>query len=275
MRIFVLLGIAVLLSSCKPVSVSEEITPATDSSTSKEAPYYYWPNQGQAQIIYQVKKESNEAYQLQYPVITNLESNHPLSQAVNQTLQQDLGTFKTEALTFFDDSEAGLAAGTAIPWDYNIEWLGGHYNRLLWSIALQVYTYRGGAHGESFTQTFNYAPRENKLLNIADFFTDSTYQTPLFESLKNKLIDAKTKRWQSSGQAKAYNPTLDENLKTLTFSDELTNAWVISKQNNELGFLFFFAPYEVGAYAEGSYEVFVPASIFKDFLKEEFKGMFE
>lgn len=274
MRTFALLSFTILLLGCNTVSPEEPSTP-TEVAETEEERYYYWPSQGQAQIIYQVEQESDEAYHLQYPVITNLEVSHPVAQAVNQTLQRNLETFKTEASTFFDDSEAGFEAGTAIPWDYSIEWLGGRYDRLLWSLALQVYTYHGGAHGNSYTQTFNYAPRENQLLNIADFFIDETYQPAVLEKIKSELVMAKTKRWQTSGQTEPYQAELDETLNNLTFSTELTNAWVISQQSGELGFLFFFAPYEVGAYSEGAYEVFVPISVFSDYLKDEFRGVFE
>lgn len=275
MKNLTLLGLVFLLTACVPSNPTPESPATTETNPKAEELYAYWPSQGQAQIIYQVRTDTDDAFQVQYPVITNLPPNHPVAVAVNQSLQADLETFKTEASTFFDDSEEGLAAGIAIPWDYTIEWLGGRYDRQLWSLALQIYTYHGGAHGTSYTHTINYSPRENKLLNLADFFTDDAYQVPLFEALKSELIKAKTERWQASGQTEEYDPGLDENLKILSFSEELTNAWVVSQQNNELGFLFFLAPYEVGAYSEGAYEVFVPVSVVSEFLKAEFKGVFE
>jgi len=139
MKTFALLSFTVLLFGCN-ITISEEPSTPAEIAEAEAEMYYYWPSQGQAQVIYQVEQESDDAYQIQYPVITNLEANHPVAQAVNQTLQRDLETFKADATTFFDDSEAGFEAGTAIPWDYTIEWLGGRYDRLLWSLALQVYT---------------------------------------------------------------------------------------------------------------------------------------
>ena len=272
MKKLILLSFVLLLTACKPVSVSEISSP--DSETD-ETQYHYWPSQGQAKIIYENVSETQAAFSLDYPRITNLLPNHPVLKAVNENYLTAIETFKTEASIFVDDSSEGVEASASIPWDYSIAWLGGRYAPELWSLAFQVYTYQGGAHGDHYTDTYNYHPASNKILTLPSFFQDDSYLEAIVASVRESIIRTKTERWETFEQEETYDASLDSNLTDTVFDTDLLDSWVVSERDDEIGLLFFFAPYAVGSYSEGSYEAFVPASVFREGLRREFEGVFE
>ena len=262
-----MLSLSVWLVACSQPS-------ANQNESTDEALFNYWPSQGQAQIVYQVITQTDDAYQVQFPEITNLEPTHPVAQAINQSSADVIATFKQEADLFFNDTDQGLSS-TSIPWDYSLEWLGGRYHPELWSLAVQVYSYQGGAHGNHFTQTYNYHPSRNEILSLNDFFTSEEYVPTLDENIRAQLITAKTERWASSGQEDDYDASLDTFLLDTDFNSKTLFSWVVAERNQAAGILFFFAPYDVGAYAEGSFEAFVPISTLSQWLKPEFQNVFE
>ena len=256
------------LSACSTTS------PNQSEITENQTLYSYWPSQGQAQITYEVVEESTPAYSVSYPKINNLPTSHPLRSAINNNYVNAIETFKSDARTFYSDTEEALAASASIPWDYTVEWLGGRYSPRLWSLAFLVYSYQGGAHGNAYTETYNYDASSNRLVRFSDFFSDDAYLESLNERIMSELVAEKTERWVTYEQAAPYDIEQDSFLKDITFDEQNLGAWVVSERNGELGILFFFSPYEIGAYVEGYYEAFVPASVFEGYLKEEYKAVF-
>ena len=273
MKNLLLLSLGLTLAACS--STPEPVLEPPSEATTASEMVSYWPSQGQAQITYAVQSEVEPAYSLTYPLIINLGPNHPLKKAVNESYTPGLETFKNEATTFFNDSEAGVTSSASIPWNYHIEWLGGRYAPDLWSLAFQIYTYSGGAHGNHYTDTYNYHPTSNKILTLASLFQDDAYLEPIADSIRASLIKEKTERWEISQQAEDYNAEQDWFLAETEFTPDILESWVVSEREGERGLLFFFAPYAVGAYAEGGYEAFVPVSVFRDDLRREFVGVFE
>ncbi|NCP67556.1 DUF3298 and DUF4163 domain-containing protein [bacterium] len=270
MKTLILFFSLVILTACNQAAVNE-----TDTTVPEEKLYSYWPSQGQAQITYEVIKESSPAYEVSYPKINNLSPNHPVFQAVNDGYVTDIQTFKSDATTFYSDSDEAVEASASIPWDYTVEWLGGRYSPKVWSLAFLIYTYQGGAHGNSYTDTYNYYAPNNKIITLNDLFAGEEYLPALNKKIMDALVAEKTERWAEYMENEAYDVEQDAFLKEVTFDERSLGSWVVSERNGELGILFFFAPYAVGAYAEGSFEAFVPASDFQDYLKEEYKEIFE
>lgn len=274
MKNLILLGLVLFLTACNSVPSAESDLSSPDSEADKPL-VHYWPSQGQAQIIYENVSEKDPAFSVDYPRITNLLPNHPLLKAVNESYLTAIETFKSEAKLFVDDSEAGIEASASIPWDYSLAWLGGRYAPEMWSLAFQVYSYQGGAHGNHYTDTYNYHPNSNKIITLPSFFQDDSYLEPIVASVRESIIITKTERWETSAQEETYDASLDSNLANTDFNADLLDSWVLSERDKAIGILFFFAPYAVGSYSEGSYEAFVPASVFRDNLRREFVGVFE
>jgi len=115
------------------------------------------------------------------------------------------------------------------------------------SIRIDYYSYSGGAHGNPFTLCYNYDLKTGKKLALADLFQPS--QVP-------KLKEEALRRIKLT-----YEGTANDDLSDLGF--------LISDEEFELGKDFFYSsagvgiiysPYEIGPYAMGFVEVFVPFS---------------
>jgi hypothetical protein len=118
-----------------------------------------------------------------------------------------------------------------------------HAPRLI-STAFAYYSYTGGAHGMSATITTNYGQfagmSRPKILTLGDFFTGKGYRKPV----EKKLLD--TLRGKKDQVASWVQ---DGTVKTLT--DQQLNNFTVSPK----GLTWYFAPYEVGPYAAGPFEV--------------------
>ena len=267
MKILVVMFCTSLLSACSWFNQTDD--PAIDGPPEgeyDEATYYYWPNQGDPVLIYEVVSYEDDGCPSELPRIVNLEHTHPLIKAVNQTYQQEATEYRKTQAEFEAELKADGSDYAPMPWDYSVSWLGGNYHPNLWSLAFQVYSYSGGAHPNHWTNTFNYQPQTNQILELADLFTGPEYETPLAIAIGDALIAEKQKRWdQFNGQT--YDVTQDFFMQDIEFEGDAINRWVVAQQDGEVGLMFFFSPYDVGPYAEGGYEVFIPNTVFAEWLK--------
>ncbi len=129
-----------------------------------------------------------------------------------------------------------------------------HYSPALVSAALTVYTFTGGAHGMSWTLTQNLRLEDGKTAPLALsalFREDSGY----LQAISNHCI-AGLKKQEASN---VVNGNITE------FAGEDLSSFVISRA----GLTVFFAPYAVGCYAEGSFEVTVPFETISPLLRPD------
>ncbi len=123
---------------------------------------------------------------------------------------------------------------------------------------ITTYTFTGGAHGNTFVETYTYTANE-KLLSINDLFVDSEKGLELIskktiESIKNNpdYKDGLPTDWFDDGTA----PTL-QNYSTF----ELTKDSLV----------IIFQQYQALAYVYGNIEVRIPLKELSNVLKPEFK----
>lgn len=271
MKIFLSLLSVFLLTACSTPNSSSR--PQTEETVA-ETQYFYWPSQGTAQVMYEILSYKSDAINVEMPQIVNLDEGHPLFDAINLGYDQAALVTRNEAEIFHSEIPTDEPSAS-LPWDHSVNWLGGRYHPALWSLAFQVYTYTGGAHPNHWTDTYNYHPVSNTLLELPDFFTSETYLPGLGKAVLEAVLVEKQTRWAESEQEGLYDPKEDSFLEDLTFDTKALSRWVVAEQNDVAGFMFFFPPYDIGAYAEGGYEVFVPKTVFEEWLKEEFKEVFE
>lgn len=124
------------------------------------------------------------------------------------------------------------------------------------SLVFDFYQYTGGAHGISGSQTFVFDLAANKVLTLADLFTPGSSPLavigPLVEAdLNTRLTDMTDAAWIHSGTGD--NP--DNYQQWALDGDQL---------------VFYFAPYQVAAYAVGPQTVSIPLSALSSILKPEF-----
>jgi len=144
-------------------------------------------------------------------------------------------------------------------------------------ISLEGFTaaYSGGAHENYGTDARIYSLQNGKQVSLSDLLTDPA--GAMAESLPFVLSDIAQQRTEKVGggaSAQTFRAeTADAVSADTILSGEL--GLVASTQAGTFGgFVVHFAPYEIGSYAEGAYKAVVPQSVFGDFLKPEYAGLF-
>ena len=117
-------------------------------------------------------------------------------------------------------------------------------DRFLWSYAMDVYEYTGGAHGNRYLLIQNYDLETGDMVNEEDLFIDDYYE-PLKTLLLNALI------------AQTDNAESKRDLRRMGYSV----ADVVPNENfyvTQEGITYVYNPYEIAPYAMGCIEIFLP-----------------
>lgn len=162
---------------------------------------------------------------------------------ISDILQRDMlssqNKFVGEAQEFFLTQSS--AAGWQQSYNYRIE----YYSAELVSLSGEVFSYTGGAHGNTYFASRNYWIKDGKAvqLKLSDLFLpNSKFMDTLSGLCINRLKKQKA-GWVIGGEVRG-------------FKEEELGVFALSPA----GLVFAFAPYAVGSYAEGPYFVNIPFS---------------
>ena len=144
-------------------------------------------------------------------------------------------------------------------------------------ISLEGFTaaYSGGAHGNYGTDARIYNLQSGKQVSLSDLLTDPA--GAMAESLPFVLSDIAQQRTEKVGGGASAETFRGETADAISADSILSGelGLVASTEAGKFGgFVVHFAPYEIGSYAEGAYKAVVPQSVFRDFLKPEYAGLF-
>jgi len=162
-----------------------------------------------------------------------------ISNGVQKEAEGKQSEFLKQAREFFDKETS--VSGWQQSYNYTIE----YYSQDLISMSGEVYSYSGGAHGNTNFISHNYWIREGKAveLELADIFLpNSGYMKVLSDYCINDLRKNGA-GWVVNGEIKSFEK---KDLGVFALSPE--------------SITFAFAPYAVGSYAEGPYFVRIPYS---------------
>lgn len=122
----------------------------------------------------------------------------------------------------------------------------------LHSFILTVYTYTGGAHGNTTYQTYLFDTSTEKILTLSDLFTSDAYLSRLSDLTAKKLHaqEAADFAWFDDGLA----PRL-ENFSNFSVDEQ--------------GITFYFPPYQVAAYAYGPQKTLIGFDELKGILNQD------
>ena len=121
------------------------------------------------------------------------------------------------------------------------------YKRYL-SVSFSVYQFTGGAHGNTFFQTYLYDSKKSQLLLLSDIMPKGTFaelRTIVRAKLKAKL---------------SYEDFIDEGTESI----QNFERFVVT----DTSVIFLFQPYDVAPYSEGSQQVEVTNQEFSFVLNE-------
>lgn len=147
------------------------------------------------------------------------------------------------------------------------------------SLNRQTSYYTGGAHPNQsvspvVTRAGNLDPASLGDL-IADSATDSPGLTALFYAVYRELMAMKRVRlgtdFDEAMERETWLAPLAPEAEAFPGFTLMPNASGVASG----GLMFHFEPYAVGSYAEGSYDVPVPLSVFEEYLTEDWADVFD
>jgi uncharacterized protein DUF3298 len=139
--------------------------------------------------------------------------------------------------------------------------VAGHY------VAILRYdsSYAGGAHPNSYVDTILWDLDAKKRVSIRAFFKETADNGPTMIAMAKIVRVAACAAKEKRGGSCDNPDELTGITPTLLGLGPVTPA-PSTEAGKSAGLAFHFSPYAIGAYAEGSYTVFVPWTDFKDYL---------
>lgn len=164
------------------------------------------------------------------------------------------------------------------PYEASIEWEGVRVGPRYVSAIAKIESFTGGAHPNHRFEGFVWDRLAERRLETADLLADPTVGSDSMQKfaalVRDAVIAMKRERLPD------YDPAKDDlfvgEVGTKPFLPDpasyphVTLAAATETQKGG-GFVVHYAPYEVGSYAEGAYEVVIPADVARPLLKSSLR----
>ncbi len=198
---------------------------------------------------FQIKQLDKVETEWSYPkLISKNEVIQKISAKLGERIKPEIEEFqKTAKEAFMNDL---ISDEYVFHYNYSIE----YYSEKLVSFTGLVYSYTGGAHGNTYFVSSNYLVNEtdSKLLKLSDLFKkDSDYVKVLSDLIIADLIKQKA-GWIANGEIKSLK------------QDEI-GPFALSPR----GIQFAFAPYAVGPYSDGAFFVTISFDDLHNIIDQE------
>ncbi len=210
-------------------------------------------------------KNEDEYHILDYPLVgESFSRKYP---ALGDYLEARIKTYVDEFMAQVEDWKQESLSDTEVefgmPWNMGLEIVELEEQSEVFSLMLQVYQYTGGAHGNVFYEGINYDVLQNKIITLDEIFVSDEYLVSLTDFVKSDIIRQKTERYPETDFSDDFFVTEGATPEPENYVDFLFKAD---------GLEFYFAPYHMGPYAEGSFQVLVPWSVLNPFLAAQYQG---
>jgi hypothetical protein len=192
-----------------------------------------------------------------------------------RTIAQSASNFAEMGKTAKAEADAAKAAGEASwfpsPYDLQTHFAAASQAGNLISIYGTQYMYTGGAHGNSVLSGETFQKGGDVPESIDAFISDRAALTAL---VVEGIASAKIERGYEETERGEVTRMASESLAgTENWTDNFVlNASTLPGKFGGLTILF--SPYEIGSYAEGSYEITIPASKLAPMLTADRAGLF-
>lgn len=163
------------------------------------------------------------------------------------------------------------------PYSLIMNWTERYVSDRYLSLLQVAYYYTGGAHGNTGYTSLVWDLSTGEEIGLPDILNNTDDGAPALKAIARRLREAliAEKMTRSYSEEDARN---DDGLNELkaTLEAMRTFAFVPSRTPGKVaGLTFIYGPYYLGSYAEGDYQLFVPTSVFAEFLTPEFAALFE
>ncbi|HEX7789187.1 MAG TPA: hypothetical protein VF467_01515 [Afipia sp.] len=142
------------------------------------------------------------------------------------------------------------------------------------SIALSEFAFTGGAHPNHGFETFLWDDQAKKPISIRPFFTELKDNGPALTAILKAVIASLVEEKKARGTYFPEDLDWQKYLEPKLLKIGPVLLAPSTEAGKSSGLEFRYAPHAVGAYAEGSYEAFVPLRVLKPFLSPEGAAVF-
>jgi len=238
--------------------------PAAPITTSGSASTQPTPNED-------VGQGNGYAYHVRYPQLAPEWS----------TLGDALRTWAAARKREFLDARLADDNTNAPPYNLDLEFNVARRTSDFVSVLADGSVYTGGAHPAPLVASFNLQMSDGKLIQLADLFADA--------HLALEALSAEARRQLEGAFEAKLRETLPEQdqaaaLKrmhewvargTQAQTENFAAFLVDGLETKAIGLTLIFPPYQVAAYADGTQQVEVPAKVFYQLLKPEYRDAFQ
>ncbi|MBZ0215258.1 MAG: DUF3298 and DUF4163 domain-containing protein [Fimbriimonadaceae bacterium] len=163
------------------------------------------------------------------------------------------------------------------PYSLSLSWEEHFVSPRIVSLLETRYEFTGGAHGNSDHRALLWDLQTRARITLDDIFPEPVKRTQallaIVARLRDELIRQKIERMNLDSASARTDPGLEE----LEADGETLGIFTLMPSDSpgkSGGLLFHFPPYMLGSYAEGSYHLPVPASVFQAYLSPHLEGLF-
>ncbi len=215
-------------------------------------------NLGGLRMVLKEQNEENKKQKLTidtaYPQLVgeNSANADAFNKAVSDFVGKEVSEFKKDIKANLAENSADAdRPGNSLEISYHTTFA----DKNLISLLVWTYQFTGGAHGNSFSTTFNYDLQSGRMLKLADLFQPNSNSLKVisnycFTTLQKELGEGIDGKWLGDGAG----PKAD-NYK----------SWNVTPD----GLQITFDAYQVAAYALGPQEVIVPYTALKAIIKPD------
>ncbi len=197
----------------------------------------------------------------------------PLFRLVLDGAKSGMAEFKREAQTEYKAAK-GEKDFHWFTWSYDLSYLETYARAPLYSLLESQDSFTGGAHGNTTLYAINFDTRTAAPFGLYELFDDISDNSPVLKAIQAYVKTDLGRQKKARMGAEYYDPASLDDVKATADMFRVFTLLPAADQPRASGIVIHFAPYEVGAYAEGMYSVLVPVSVFQTHLKEDFAGFF-
>ena len=192
-----------------------------------------------------------------YSIHVTYPKDAPNQNLIEQTLAAEINQFKTDLASMLDDSEKARLEQTGRKYEFAIEYKKFEGSGFT-SYEFDVYVDTGGAHPNGYYKTL--VIKGGEKVELADLFLPGVRYLDRLSTASFEQVSSELERRTGSPLTVDMEDTV--RLGTSPSPEALQNFLI---DGNELVILF--PPYQVAAYAAGSFEARIPLSQLQDILK--------
>jgi len=229
------------------------------------------PPGGQAMADEDAGEGNGYAYHVRYP---------PLGPEWS-TLADALRTYAAARKKEFLDARLADETTNAAPYTLDLEFNIARRTSDFVSVLANGSIFTGGAHPAPLIASFNLHTPDGKLIELADLFADSRVALDAMSAEARRQLqggyEAKLRESTPEKEQAAALKNMHEWIErgTQGKADNFAVFLVDGLETKAIGLTLIFPPYQVSSYAEGAQQVEVPAKVFYQLLKPEYRDAFQ